>query len=243
MCIFSGDTHVAGTRIFARCDGDRAYQMELASAGDVAMVLPLPVAPGAGDGAVAFIDLSGYPQFFEELDGLFMSDLLLELEASLGGLEVHTVGEFEASYVPSIADFARLDRRFQLSPEVWSALPQYRDFGFAVFKLAAEQRGFFDRLRGRDRQARKVHPMAFSFPTRSPDKAFFPTVHVHDGAVHPDAEFDHELYCQGAAAIDWEPSMDRVTAVAIRKSHGVLKDGPVLRRSMHGTFDNADVYA
>lgn len=25
---------------------------------------------------------------------------------------------------------------------------------------------------------------------------FFPTVHIHDGEVHPKAEFDHVLYCQ-----------------------------------------------
>ena len=32
--------------------------------------------------------------------------------------------------------------------------------------------------------AGRVHPMAFEFPTRSPDEIFFPTAHIHDGACH-----------------------------------------------------------
>ena len=39
MCIFTGPVQVAGTRIFARVDGEEqllAYQMEFAAAGDLA---------------------------------------------------------------------------------------------------------------------------------------------------------------------------------------------------------------
>lgn len=32
--------------------------------------------------------------------------------------------------------------------------------------------------------------------TRSPDKLFFPTIHIHDGQVHDAADFDHYLYYQ-----------------------------------------------
>ena len=38
--------------------------------------------------------------------------------------------------------------------------------------------------------------MAFQFPSATPDRLFFPTVHIHDGKVHSRAEFDHTLYCQ-----------------------------------------------
>jgi hypothetical protein len=38
--------------------------------------------------------------------------------------------------------------------------------------------------------------MAFSFPRRDAGQLFFPTVHIHDGKVHPRAGFDHILYCQ-----------------------------------------------
>ena len=60
---------------------------------------------------------------------------LLAVVAAPPPLRVHDVGLFEASFVPTLADFERLDPRFRLSPGVWEQLPQYRDWGFAVFKL------------------------------------------------------------------------------------------------------------
>jgi hypothetical protein len=97
------------------------------------------------------------------------------------------VGAFDASFVPSIDDFDRLDRRFRLPDEVWAAHGEYREraFGFAVFKL-------------RKSTKKAVHPMALSFPTNEPDSIFFPTLHVHDGHTHPRATFDHWLYHQRA---------------------------------------------
>lgn len=41
-----------------------------------------------------------------------------------------------------------------------------------------------------------VHSMAFSFPRRNPKALFFPTVHIHVGKVHSEAEFANVLYCQ-----------------------------------------------
>ena len=99
-------------------------------------------------------------------------------------LVVHEVGSFEASFVPTRRDFSRLDQRFRLPDDVWQALLGYDDWGFAVFKL-----GPMSRLTG-------VHPMAFEFPQRDPDRLFFPAVHVHNGRVEPWATFDHRLYCQ-----------------------------------------------
>lgn len=98
-------------------------------------------------------------------------------------LVVHSVGSFEASYVPTRADFSRLDRRFHLPEEVWDGLPRYADWGFAVFKL---KKG----------KAKRIHPMAFRFPTRDPRRIFFPTIHVHDGELKATASFDHALYFQ-----------------------------------------------
>src|SRR5437899_1303322 len=62
-------------------------------------------------------------------------------------LKVRTVGNFSASFVPTVKDFGRLDERFRLPEGTWEALPDYKDFGFAVFKL--------------DQNVRQVHPMAF----------------------------------------------------------------------------------
>ena len=56
-------------------------------------------------------------------------------------------------------DFSRLDERFRISDDAWKKLPQYRDYGFAVFKLKAGEL--------------TVHPMAFSFPRRNPKACSF----------------------------------------------------------------------
>src|SRR4051812_11061808 len=112
-------THVAETRIFARVEGGTqwlAYQMRVETPSDVAMILPVPVVPGSGDDALSFIDLSGYDTFFEDLAWLFptpsgVASELLSLSAPRAQgpkLVVHAVGSFEASYVPSRADFSRL---------------------------------------------------------------------------------------------------------------------------------------
>lgn len=84
----------------------------------VAMVLPIPVAPGSGEDAVDFIDLTKEPTFFERLyecfdrygapGGAFGSLGAETAFRSPPPLVVHEVGVFEASYVPSRADFRRL---------------------------------------------------------------------------------------------------------------------------------------
>ena len=188
MCIFSQPVElVADTHIFARiATGTQfvAYEMQLSTLSDNAMILPVPIAQGAGEDALEFISLEDYPDFFDDLEALFPSvevgsdDLMTLSEPAQTTLAVHRVGSFEASFVPTLAEFDRLDPRFNLSPEAWEAMPGVQDYGFAVFQLVAGE-------------ARHVHPMAFGFPTRTPDRIVFPTVHVHDGEVHEQADFDH----------------------------------------------------
>lgn len=210
MCMFAGPARavhrVDSTNIFARpLPDDRQaliYSMNLAARATVAMILPLPVPPGVADDAVEFIDLSAYPRLFHDLDAAFPKVMVgeaksrgLSLHQSAGPtLKVHPVGSFEASFVPSLVDFSRLDPRFRLDPSIWDALPAYADFGFAVFQLRGEM-SWFQRLFGRP-PTKTIHPMAFTFPTRDPDIVFFPTRHVHDGQLHATARFDHHLYVQ-----------------------------------------------
>src|SRR5262249_45046878 len=148
-----------------------------------------------GESAARFVSLAGYTSFFDDMMGGFVMLPTYAAGSPKGfslpsfprpKLVVHTVGAFEASYVPSIDDFDRLDERFRLPTEVWQHLPEYADYGFAVFKLRKARRS-------------RVHPMAFRFVTRNPAALFFPTVHIHDGKVHEAADFDHELYFQGGA--------------------------------------------
>jgi hypothetical protein len=230
MCCFSQPVEiVSDTNIFARSvNGHQflVYRMTYAAVGDLAMVLPLPVPPNPPEDAVRFINLERYPNFFSDMNRGFNTITLLFKssgrglgEAAAPTLQVHEVGKFEASFVPRLDDFDRLDKRFRIPRDVWDRLPAYRDFGFAVFKLKgsrAQSGGILRKLFGRrsapaPAELHQVHPMAFEFPRRNPELLYFPTVHIHDRQVHPHARFDHMLYCQPDPGMDeylegWEKS-------------------------------------
>ena len=137
-------------------------------------------------------------------------------------------------FVPAIKDFARLDRQFRLPDGVWEKLPQYKEFGFAVFKLKKP---------AEDMQ--QVHPMAFEFPRADRSVLFFPTVHIHDGKVHADADFDHMLYLQptgGRPPRNWEESPQPAGMfMDVKKSEGLIAaDEHVYRRRIGGRQKNQD---
>ena len=81
-------------------------------------------------------------------------------QASPPKLKVVEVGSFVASFVPAVKDFSRLDEQFRLPDGTWDKLPQYKDYGFAVFKLKKGEQ--------------KVHPMAFEFPRADKRRAVLP---------------------------------------------------------------------
>jgi len=194
MCCFSRPVEsVHDTKIFARgLPGESqqiVYSMGLQTAHDVAMVLPIPAKRGAGEKAVRFIDLQHYPDFFGDLERGFPRPSIRRAatdsrqgEKTLNELAVVRVGTFDASFVPTTKDFARLDERFRLPKNTWKAMPRYRNYSFVVFKFRKGNQ--------------EIHPMAFEFPRSYPNRIFFPTVHIHDGTLEKEAAFDHLLYCQ-----------------------------------------------
>jgi len=127
MCCFSGKVRTVGkTRIFARGveAGGQAlgYQMNFDAEQEVAMILPLPVKLPIWEKAVRFVNLEGYDNFFEKLDKLFPQIVsrgrgVAETDSlAMKTLEVVQVGSYEASFVPTMEDFARLDNRFRIVP-------------------------------------------------------------------------------------------------------------------------------
>jgi hypothetical protein len=246
MCCFSRPVKsVTSTNIFARSSSKTAqflvYEMKLAADEDLAMILPIPVPPKSAEDAVRFVDLEGYPDFFKDLAVGFPEPVSRNRDTwgpAAGKAEkplaVVEVGSFEASFVPSVADFSRLDERFRLPATAWDALPGYKEHGFAVFKLK--------------KGSKKVHPMAFEFPRRDPKRLFFPTVHIHDGTVHPTAKFDHSLYLQrrddeAMSVIDWRESPKLAASfVKADKTAGIV-DGTrhVYLREIRGVQKNEDV--
>lgn len=246
MCCFSRPVQsVSSTSIFARSAADGrqflVYSMALKAKEELAMVLPLPVKAGSGEKAVEFIDLSGYKEFFADMLKGFPVPLpaasrtrsAAKPAVASAQLAVVSVGSFEASFVPTTADFMRLDERFRLPPGTWETLPAYRNHGFAVFKLKAGEA--------------KVHPMAFSFPRANPGELFFPTVHIHDGRIHDRADFDHTLYCQRSPAeraplTDWEESPQLARAfMKVDQTRGLV-DGMLHchKKSIIGRKPNRD---
>jgi hypothetical protein len=243
MCCFSRPVQdVSDTKIFARLGSGvtqyLAYAMSMIAKEDLSMVLPIPVVKGSDEKAVKFINLEKYPQMFEDLWRGFPAPRSAAADpfgavppAAAPKLEVQSVGAFDASFVPTIADFSRLDERFRLPPDVWQKLPGYAYFGFAVFKLKAAHG--------------PVHPMAFSFPSASPQTLFFPTLHIHDGQIHEKETFDHTLYAQGGGinVRDWQES----SGVALQfVKCGLTQDmvspaNHVYRRQIHGLYANGDI--
>jgi hypothetical protein len=250
MCCFSGPVEkVADTNIFARSveNGRQllVYSMTIAARNDLAMILPLPVPPGSPEDAVRFIDLKGYPEFFHDLKlgfpdpkprTLSLAGARSAPAAKAEPLEVVQVGNFEASFVPAVKDFGRLDPRFRLPDKAWDSLPAYKEYGFAVFKLKKE--------------ATTVHPMAFEFPRADAKKIFFPTVHIHDGQVHEKAPFDHALYCQKREADktslpEWrESTFPAARFVQVDKTQGIIDgNSHCYLRKIQGERKNEDTLA
>lgn len=205
------------------------------------MILPIPVAAGTPEDGVTFINLQKYPSLFADLAKGF-EPVTLSADVYAAGnrtfartLKVEHVGSFVASFVPTVRDFGRLDPRFRLPDAAWKRLQQYEKFGFAVFQLK--------------KGAGHVHPMAFAFPTARPDRLFFPTVHIHDGEVHPKAHFDHSLYCQVGriglrSFFSWEESQAPAdNFITIERAQGlVTADQHVRRRKLIGNLPNEDTW-
>ena len=243
MCIFSLlVSSVANTNIFTRSsiEGKQflVYSMQYQADSQLAMILPLPTPHLPAEDAVHFIDLSGYPEFFEDMHKGFPVELSRSQPAAIAlgttsTLKVHNVGSFEASFVPHLRDFARLDSRFRLPDQAWEQMPQYKNYAFAVFKLQAG--------------ARNVHPMAFEFPRRNPRELFFPTVHVHNGVVEPKAYFDHSLYFQRRLRQDSPaPYTDSIAPAGnfmdIARTQGIVEADTIIQmKSIHGMESNRDL--
>jgi hypothetical protein len=235
--LFAPRVHVSKTNLFARMMSPGvqalAYGMHLSTKHEIAMILPLPVVPGSGEDAVKFVSLAKHPQMFSELQALFFVQMPAARKAGSmrsiarmpQRLVVHEVGAFIASYVPRRDDFTRLDERFRMPSALFDAVPHYRDYGFAVFQLKPGNK--------------TIHPMAMTFPTRAPDKLFFPTVHVHDGKFHATAKFDHALYFQGKRATG-----DDYTPMRSHKDYEglVATDAELARRTLRAKLPNEDVW-
>jgi len=129
MCCFSKPVDVvADTNIFARESKDGGqflvYSMKFQSGEDLAMILPIPTPKASPEDAVKFISLKQYENFFDDLRKGFPQPKAPRGPHAGGKAPANTlivveVGDFIASFVPSLKDFTRLDERFRLPEGVW----------------------------------------------------------------------------------------------------------------------------
>lgn len=268
MCIFAQPVvSVTDTNIFARLlpNGWQhlVYQMKFATKQANAIILPLPVKLPSAEESLKFVSLKGYGKFFTDLNKGYplvaapsrgkSRSLKVDSAQPEKKIAVHHVGDFVASFVPTIADFNRLDSQFRVPQESWDKIPTYADYGFAVFQLKT--------------RSGRPHPMAFRFRSRLATKqnaaTFFPTVHIHDGQVHARERFDHTLFLQspefdkvcGDYVEAWSLVTDKKTGYvrskwnaerfcSVEKSAGILDaNGLVHRMQMRGKFKNTDILA
>jgi hypothetical protein len=230
MSSFSGKiARVANTRIFARAtpEGKQllVYQMDYDADTDVALILPLPTTPDAAD-AVRFIDLSGYPEFFADVEKGFPFTRGGVPETGAPRRRAQAVN-IDGSFAANQQALADLDASNRVSVDVWKELPEYADFGFAIFKISAD--------------AHTIPPLALEFTMRTPNLLYFPTVHIHDGTVPQEAPFDHDLFCQARAG--WLRSYDVAGSfMDMERAQDVVDGGErVSRMTVQGLHPNSDI--
>ena len=132
MCCFSRPVRMVGdTRIFARLSGKGSqylvYQMAYSASEPLAMILPLPIALPSRENAVKFISMKEAARFFYRLELTFYVPTPRKSRvtgaasiATLKQLKVHEVGDYVASFVPSVSDFKRLAPRFVIPASTWN---------------------------------------------------------------------------------------------------------------------------
>jgi hypothetical protein len=192
MCMINAPAKVSETEILVSPNQDNTRQITV-YANNVqtqtlnnAMILPLPHPE-----TVKLHDLSQYPEIFKECQTHFSSQSMgfgsstnSYSNQSLS-LEVHKVGAFDVSIVPTYRDFRRLNPDyFQLNPLLGGVLAKHYpvDFGFLVCKL-------------RDGEtSEKYHPIAYSHQIYKQNLMFVPTRHHYSGHEEILSHYDHAIY-------------------------------------------------
>lgn len=210
MCIMASPVvSVTNTRIFAGSDPRTgrqatvyamAVQLQTRTGKGNAMILPVPMGT-AGPGSIELIDLTALPDFFMPLDELFKPRTRsLSKGVSRGmddDLEVHKVGSYDVSIVPTVDDVKRLNRQvFEVSADTENTLRSSYPVGFAFLVAQLRESGEF-------------HPLAYTHPIVG-GRLFIPTRHEHGkepASTLP--KWDHTIYFQGSGDLDVVPAEHR----------------------------------
>ena len=166
------------------------YTNKVTSPDSNAMILPVP-----NPLSVELLNFRHYKDIFEDCQKCFRhyddtrhlyATRSLACSASDSHrpvLPVYTIGSYQASIVPSLDDFDRLNTNIlRVNPEVASLLRKTYDseFGFLVCQLK--------------RGNHQYHPFAYTHSIHSNRLLFVPTLHYHLGEKGSSADWDHTIY-------------------------------------------------
>lgn len=196
MCIIL--THVesvSNTQIYVSSSKKRTRQLTVYS-NQVethvknAMILPVP-----NPLSVKLLNFSHYTNIFEDCrecfhydDGSMKNGRLYRSSLSASAehrppLPVYTVGSYQASIVPSIDDFDRVNTQIlRVNPEVFKLLKDTYDpsFGFLICQLREGSHHY--------------HPFAYTHLIHKSKLLFVPTLHYHLGEKNVTSDWDHTIY-------------------------------------------------
>lgn len=162
---------------------------------NMAMILPVPSTGKwvKNKPMIEFYAMDGkYEEVFSKLESLFPAYEKLQRQsfsynAGADGIsedeeiEVHQVGSYDVSIVPSLDKFDYLQHDiFELDKGFQSLLKRdyNQGYAFVVCKL---------------RNGEKFHPIAYSHPMTPDGKLFIPTKHYHNKS-ESGADWDHSIY-------------------------------------------------
>jgi hypothetical protein len=181
-----------------------------------AFILPI-FNPGNDTSKIIPLDFSDQPSFFNDIERIFdrwfPKPKMLSMTNSLRSasfnsnddyLEVHQVGDYKFSLMPSKLDFNRIDRsKLNINPLSKVAIDVHSDaYSFIVYQFF--QKGKIE-----------ITPFAYLCPPCSENSMIIPTIHghPHDNIMNigtgylpnmyvnyksdfeENAEFDHTIYC------------------------------------------------
>ena len=234
MCITINKAELADTKILVVAGVGNTqltvYSNHASTGAGNAMILPVPTTRN-----LRMVDMTDFEKIFTDIDAYFPDDSLGMFDAmtlstnSRSRLEVHQVGSYRASIVPSLADLDRLDDEFNLSASnVREVLKDhYANFGFVVCRLSTGSRTY----------------EPFAYVHEYVDEMFVPTRHYHGGAPEAKSFWDHAIYAVGCLMSDSahanRPSVE--VAMLCRHAEIVPLNMSMSKVSIDGYYDNYDV--
>lgn len=215
-----------------------AVSLRISAATDLALIVPVPVTPGATETDVRLLSTDGSQSLFDSLASGFVGSAERPHRQDAEEADAPRTVRYAAAqamrayYVPSIADFDQVGPHLRFPEAALASRPEYASYGFYVFELPA----------GQDV---RIVPMAFDFPTRHPEAVYFPTWYGDPTWMPEEGHRDITVYTQFGERLGWQETRETATRfVNAGASRGLIApDRTVQRKILFGDGNNEDLLA